>query len=211
MRANLSKLITAILFCLIMLPASAAAQEVTSQSGAMQQLRITLDSILFILLDPNLKVEQHKSQRMEMVRALFRQHFDELTFCKRALGRHWKERSEAEREEFTQLFSNLLMETYLTRIDGYLNANDAFGRDNVTYLNERTAKNYTLVTTDVQVNQTKKIPVLYRMESIDGNWKVTDIAIEGISMLRNYRAQFNEIIANGSYNELLKRLQAKQV
>ena len=57
----------------------------------------------------------------------------------------------------------------------------------------------------------KKIPVLYRMENINNDWKVTDIAIEGISLLRNYRAQFNEIIANAGYDELLKRLKAKQV
>jgi phospholipid transport system substrate-binding protein len=129
----------------------------------------------------------------------------------RALGKHWKERSATEQEEFIELFSDLLVTTYLERIDGYLNGNDGFTRDNVIYLDERETKKYTLVKTEVKLDETKNIPVLYRMEKIDAQWKVTDIAIEGISLLRNYRAQFNEIIANTGYDELLKRLKAKQV
>ncbi len=204
------KLITAILFSLVLMPASTIAQE-APQQGATQQLKVTLDSILNILLDPALSKEENKAQRMATVSCLFRQSFDERSFCKRALGKHWKQRSAEEKEEFIKLFSNLLIETYLGRIDGYLNANSSFSHKNINYLAERTGKAYTLVTTDVKIDDVKKIPVLYRMENIDGKWMVADIAIEGISLLRNYRAQFNEIIANAGYEELLKRLQAKQM
>jgi phospholipid transport system substrate-binding protein len=211
MRQHSSMLITAILLCLFLMPAPAAVLAFSQQQGATQELKTTLDAILNVLLDPALRQEQHKAQRMEKVQALFRQRFDERSFCMRALGRHWEERSEDERKEFTQLFSDLLVNTYLERIDGYLTGTTSFSHQNITYLGERTSEAYTLVTTDVQLDGTKKIPVLYRMETIDGTWKVTDIAIEGISLLKNYRAQFNEIIANAGYDELLKRLKAKQV
>lgn len=210
MRQHASMLITAILLCLFLMPAPAAAQTDPPQ-GATQMLKENLDSILNVLLDPTLRQEQYKAQRMEKVSGLFRQRFASRTFCERALGRHWKERTEAEQEEFILLFTTLLVDTYLGRIDGYLTETTSFSLQNITYLGERTSKAYTLVTTDVQLDGTKKIPVLYRMEMIDEAWKVTDIAIEGISLLKNYRAQFNEIIANAGYDELLKRLKSKQV
>ena len=210
MRHHVSTLITAFLLCLFLMPAPATAQPDPPQ-GATQELKETLDAILNVLLDPALRQEQHKAQRMEKVQALFRQRFAERAFCERALGKHWKECTPTEQEEFIILFSNLLVETYLGRIDGYLTGTTSFSHQNITYLGERASEAYTLVTTDVQLNGTKKIPVLYRMENLDGTWKVTDIAIEGISLLKNYRAQFNEIIANAGYAELLKRLKAKQV
>jgi phospholipid transport system substrate-binding protein len=215
MRQYVSVLITAILLGLCLLPALAAAQTTPQatppQEGATQQLQATLDSILSVLLDPRLREDQHKTQRMGKVSHLFRQRFAERIFCERALGRYWKERTAPEQEEFILLFATLLVDTYLERIDSYLTGNTNFSHKNITYLGERSAKAYTLVTTDVQLDQTKTIPVLYRMEKVDGDWKVTDIALEGISLLKNYRAQFNEIIANAGYDELLKRLQAKQV
>jgi len=211
MRANSSKIIMAILFSLVLLPASAAAQTEEPQQGATQQLKTTLNDILNVLLDPTLRQEQHKAQRMQKVQALFRQLFAERTFCERALGRHWKKRTKAEQDEFILLFSDLLINTYLGRIDGYLTGNTSFSNQSIAYHGERATKAYTLVTTGVLIDQSKIIPVLYRMETIDGTWKVTDIAIEGISLLRNYRAQFNEIIANAGYDELLKRLKAKKV
>jgi len=211
MRNISSALIAAVLLSLFLLPAPAAVLASSPQQGATQELKTTLDAILNVLLDPALRQEQHKAQRMEKVQALFRQRFDERSFCIRALGKHWKERTPTEQDEFIILFSNLLVETYLGRIDGYLTGTTSFSHQNITYLGERATEAYTLVTTDVQLDGTKKIPVLYRMETIDGTWKVTDIAIEGISLLKNYRAQFNEIIANAGYDELLKRLKAKQV
>jgi len=210
MRTFPAKLITALLFVLILLPGFTVAQDAPPQ-GASEKLKTTLDSILNILLDPTLQKEENKAQRMETVSSLFRQCFAEQTFCKRALGKHWKERSAEEQVEFTKLFSNLLVETYLGRIDGYLSGNKSFSKDNIIYLGERVTKKYTLVTTDVKIDEKTTIPVLYRMEQIDNDWKVADIAIEGISLLKNYRAQFNEIIATAGYDELLKRLQSKKV
>ena len=215
MRHYISVLITAILLSLCLLPAPSRAQTTPQatppQQGASQELQATLDSILNVLLDPRLRDDQHKTQRMGKVSHLFRQRFAERIFCERALGRYWNERTKPQQEEFVLLFTTLLVDTYLERIDGYLSANKNFSQKNITYLGERSAKAYTLVTTDVKLDQTKTIPVLYRMEKINGDWKVTDIALEGISLLKNYRAQFNEIIANAGYEELLKRLQAKQV
>lgn len=213
MRHHSRAIITSMLLCLLLLPGLTAAQTqsaATPEAGASSVLKETLDSILSVLLDPLLK-KNEPAKRMQTVQALFRQRFDENTFCARSLGRHWKERSQQERDEFVRLFSDLLVSTYLDRIDGYLSANSLFTKDDITYRGERQAKKYTLVTTDVKINPTTAIPVLYRMEKINGDWKVTDIAIEGISLLQNYRAQFNEIIANAGYDELIKRLNDKKV
>ncbi len=211
MRANVSKIIIAIVFSLVLLPASAAAQTEPPQQGATQQLKTTLNEILNVLLDPTLRQEQNKTERMQKVQALFRQRFAAHTFCMRAIGSHWKKLSKKEQNEFVLLFSDLLINTYLGRIDGYLTGNTSFSHQSIAYHGERATKAYTLVTTGVLIDQSKIIPVLYRMETIDGTWKITDIAIEGISLHRNYRAQFNEIIANAGYDELLKRLKAKKV
>jgi len=212
MRHHARAITAAILFSFFLLPGFAAAQTPppAPAGGATARLQETLDSILTTLLDPKLK-QQDPAARMQTVQALFRKRFDEVNFCKRALGRHWNERTEAEQAEFTRLFSDLLMSTYLERIDGYLNVNKTFTHQNISYQGERATETYTLVTTAVQTEPASTIPVLYRMEKINGDWMVTDIAIEGISLLQNYRAQFNEIIANAGYPELLKRLKEKKV
>lgn len=210
MRLHRLLLITAFMIGLAaLLPAGASAQQ-PAAADAGQAVQQTLGSILDVLLDPQLKAQDPKG-RMQTVQKLFRQRFAEHTFCQRALGRHWEDLSDEKRSEFVQLFSDLLVTTYLERIDGYLTSNPSFTKEDVIYRGERATPKYTLVTTDVMVDQTTKIPVLYRMEKIINTWMVTDIAIEGISLLKNYRAQFNEIIANAGYDDLIRRLREKKV
>jgi phospholipid transport system substrate-binding protein len=215
MRTHLSALMTALLTCLLLTaPAALVASSPESASpaepGATRVVQESLDAILTVLLDPELR-KNDPVGRMKTVQALFRQRFHEQLFCQRALGRQWRNLTQEQQAEFVRLFGDLLVTTYLERIDGYLNSNPGFSLNNIAYLSERSTESYTLVSTEVRLDQTVKIPLMYRMEKTDGEWKVTDIALEGISLLRNYRAQFNEIIANAGYDELLKRLRDKKV
>jgi len=210
MRYHVRHVTAAMIVLLLTALPAAADQGTVTTAGAATLLKETLDSILTVLLDPQLK-QQDTAGRMDTVQKLFRQRFAEPTFCKRALGKHWDGLTDEKRTEFVTLFSDLLVTTYLERIDGYLTGNPAFTKNDIIYLGERTTPKYTLVKTDVKVDQATTIPVLYRMEQINDTWMVTDIAIEGISLLKNYRAQFNEIIANAGYEDLIKRLKDKKV
>ncbi len=215
MRTHVSALMTALLTGLLLtfpagLVVSSSESASPAEPGATRVVQESLDAILTVLLDPELR-KNDPIGRMKTVQALFRQRFHEQLFCQRALGRQWRNLTQEQQAEFIRLFGDLLVTTYLERIDGYLNSNPAFSLNNITYLSERSTESYTLVSTEVQLDQTVKIPLMYRMEKTDGSWMVTDIALEGISLLRNYRAQFNEIIANAGYDELLKRLRDKKV
>ena len=174
------------------------------------RIRGTFDVVIEVLNNPAYQGPENKDKREEKIRALVREVFDEEAIAKRALGKHWKDRSDAERKEFTTLFTNLLERTYFKKIDTYLDKGGDFSKDDIVYLNEKVKEPYAIVETKVITDEGSEIPVHYRMKSSDGNWLICDIAVEGVSIVRNYRAQFDEIIANSSYEDLIVRLKDKE-
>ena len=109
------------------------------------------------------------------------------------------------------LFSDLLEQTYFEKIDTYLEKSENFSEKNIVYLKETIKGNYAVVGTKIITgNGSLEIPVHYRLKNTQCNWLVCDIAIEGVSIVVNYRTQFNEILANSSFKELLERLRSKQ-
>jgi len=153
---------------------------------ATDYLRETLDQIIEVFNDPSLKTPD------------------------KALGAHWRKRTKEEKQEFVKFFSDLLERTYLDKIDAYLAKAGSFSGKNILYLNETVKGRYVVVATKIITSENTEIPALYLFKNKQGNWLVCDVAIEGVSIAKNYRAQFNEILANSSFKELIAKLKSKQ-
>jgi phospholipid transport system substrate-binding protein len=173
-------------------------------------LKGTLDRIIEVLSDPSLKTPGKENERRDILHKLLRERFDEEAFARRALGAHWRKRTKEEKQEFAKIFSDLLERTYLKRIDDYLAKADSFSGKNILYLNETVKGRYVVVETKVITNKDTKIPIHYLFKNKQGNWLACDIAIEGVSLVKNYRAQFKEILARSSFKELIAKLKSKQ-
>ena len=161
------------------------------------------DVVLKILEDPALKTPDRKHERRAAVRKVAEEVFDIGETAKRALGPHWQQRSPAEKEEFTQLFADLLETTYIARIDEY-------GGERIRYTGEKIDGDNAVVQTRVVAKNGTEAPVEARMLKRGDRWYIYDVLIENISLIANYRAQFDKIIRTSSYNELVKRLRDRK-
>ena len=163
----------------------------------------TIDKSLEILRDPLLqdvsKMSERKQKLWETLEPIFA--FQEIS--RRALGRHWKKRTAEERKEFTLIFTNTLKNTYLHKSDSHAS-------EDIIYLRENTQGNRSKVQTNVITTEGKKVAVDYSMYKSDNGWKIYDVAIEGVSVVGNYRSQFNSILNKSSFAELIQKLKEKE-
>jgi len=167
------------------------------------QLHGKVDSVLKVLEDPELKKDSKTAARRAALRAIADDIFDFREISQRSLGRHWQTRTPAERDEFVVLFGDLLERTYVSRIEGY-------SGERLVYAGEKVDGDQVTVRTRIITKQGTEVPVDYRMFERDGRWRVFDVNIEGVSLVSNYRSQFNSIIVRSSYQELVTKLKAKQ-
>jgi phospholipid transport system substrate-binding protein len=147
-------------------------------------------------------LEQPGDQRAE-IRRIAEEIFDFEEIARRALGPHWKARTPEERREFVRLFTDLLERTYVGRLES--------GRGgSVVYVGESVEGDTATVRTRVLTPQRTEIPVDYRMRRQSGAWRIYDVSIEGVSLVANYRSQFNAVIQSGGYEALVERLRSKE-
>ena len=168
------------------------------------QLRGSIDLVLKIVTDPELKKEAKTAERRKRIRAVVNQIFDFSEISQRCLGRHWQARTPAEKEQFIALFGDLLENAYITKIESY-------SGEKIQYPGDTIEGDLALVKTRIVTKQETEIPVDYRMFLKDGRWAVYDVSIEGISLIGNYRTQFNAVIQRSGYRDLVAKLKAKQV
>jgi len=177
--------------------APAAAGVPTDQlKGAVERVLKTLD-------DPSLRGEGKAGDRRVAVRKIANEIFDFGEIAKRSMARHWQPLSEAQRNEFVGLFADLLERSYISKIETY-------GGEKIHYTGERTDGEYATVSTKIITKNGTEVPVDYRMIKRSDRWLVYDVSIEGVSLVSNYRTQFNKIIQTTSYNELVSKLKNKQ-
>jgi phospholipid transport system substrate-binding protein len=170
-----------------------------------EQLHGRIDRVLQVLEDPQLKPEARTAERRQGVRIIVEEIFDFRELSQRSLGPHWKARTPAERDEFVQLFADLLERSYITKIELYS------GGERIQYIAEALdGDDLATVRTKIITKQGTEVPVDYRMHRIESRWLVYDVAIEGVSLVANYRAQFNKIIQRSSFKGLLAQLVAKR-
>ena len=153
------------------------------------------EAVVKTLEDPALK----PADRRTAVRKLASEAFDVQETARRALGPHWQQRTPAEREEFVGLFADLLERTYISKIDLY-------GGERLKFTDEKVDGTNAIVRGRVVTKQGTEVPVEARMHRKGERWLIYDVAIENISLISNYRAQFDRIIRTSSYGELVKRL-----
>jgi phospholipid transport system substrate-binding protein len=167
-----------------------------------EKIRETTEKILSIVTDPDLKGAEKEGERRRLIREAVDERFDWKEMSQRALARHWRKLNDVQKQEFITLFGELLERTYLNRVEDY-------SGEQVTYMNEVIEGEYALVEVKILTTKGTEIPVNYKLREKGGDWRVYDIAIEGVSLVNNYRVQFNDIITKSSYEELVKKLQEK--
>ena len=165
------------------------------------QLRDATDRVLKVLQSAELK--RAPQARREQIRAIADQIFDWEETGKRALARHWAGRSPQEREEFSALFADLVERSYIGKIEGY-------SGERVVYAGETIEGDQATVRTRLVTKSNTEIPVDYRMQKHGDRWRAYDVVIEGVSLVANYRTQFNRIIQQSGYGELVEKLKAKR-
>jgi phospholipid transport system substrate-binding protein len=180
-----------------LLPRPAAA------GAPLDQLRLQIDRVIKVLDDPDLRQNGRAKDRRVAVRRIANDIFDFAETARRSLGRHWQARTPAERDEFVQLFADLLERSYLSKIELY-------GGEKIQYLGDTIDGEQGKVLTKITTRTSTEIPIEYRMHRKGDRWLVYDVVIEGASLISNYRVQFNKIIQTSSYQELVKRMKSKQ-
>jgi phospholipid transport system substrate-binding protein len=168
------------------------------------QVRGTTDKILAVLADPALKIDARKSERRQLIREQLDQRIDWATVARSSLGHHWAKRTGAEQTEFVRLFSRLLEENLIDKFE--MNHGEL---DKVEYLGEKIIDEYASVKAQVTTKDQIVHPVEYRLQQSGKDWRIYDLLLEGVSLVKNYRDQFDEILAKSSYEKLVADLRAK--
>ena len=163
------------------------------------QVRRYTDHVQRILEDASL---QHDDKRAA-VRQVAAQVFDMTETARRALGRHWHGRTPTQQEEFVQLFADLMERTYIAKIDLY-------GGEQLQFTGEAIDGEYAVVRAKVITRQRAEVPVEARLLRRDDRWLIYDVVIERVSLVGNYRSQFDRIIRSASYEELVRRLKTRR-
>jgi phospholipid transport system substrate-binding protein len=167
------------------------------------QLQGAIDRVVKALDDPGLKGDDRVLERRRAVRRIADEIFDWNEIARRSLARHWQPLTDRQRAEFVALFSDLLERSYISKIELY-------GGEKITYANERVDGDLATVTTRIVTRNGTEVPIDYRLNKKGDKWLVYDVTIEGVSLVSNYRTQFNKIIQTASYGELLQKLRTKQ-
>jgi phospholipid transport system substrate-binding protein len=166
------------------------------QDGTTRALRILHES----QSGQAASLRQRKNEIMDIISQYFS--FEEM--AKRALGRPWKDQAPDKLDEFTRLFKRLMFNTYIKRLENYTGANVR-----VFYDSETLEGDYALVKTHILYQGDNQVSIDYKLHRSDGQWKVYDVVAEGISLVENYRNQFASILANESFDALLRKLREK--
>jgi phospholipid transport system substrate-binding protein len=177
-----------------------------------ESIKKVADRIIAIVSDPGLQTSGKDAdgkespdklkKRNRMVREVVDERFDWEEFSRRTLARHWRDRTDVEKKEFIDLFGKLLERTYLDKVEGY-------SGEKVVYLDETVDGDYAVVDVKIVTKKETEIPVKYRLKKKGNEWFVYDVIIEGVSLVNNYRTQFNSIIVRYKYQGLINRLKAK--
>ena len=161
-----------------------------------------VNEVLKVLRNPALQGEANKAAKQERIEAVADEMFDYVALSRLTLGQNWKKFTGDQKKEFIQLYRSILEKAYMDRILSYTDEKVTFDKE--TMLSEKKAEVQTHILT-----KSTEIPIFYRVYLKDGKWKVYDVIIEGISLIKNYRTQFRDILANNPPEEVLKILRKK--
>ena len=170
-------------------------------SDPMTQMKCTVEEVMSILQDQDLKQPEAWPHKKTLIRAAVDYRFDFEEMSKRALAKNWKKRTDEEKAYFVSLFSKLLENTYIDRVENYAGEKVVFQKQNIK---GNKAVVYTIISATNQ-----EIPVIYKLIRQGDDWFVYDVIIEGVSLVRNYRSQFTKIVSREKYAGLIRRVEEK--
>ena len=167
-----------------------------------ERIRFVVEQGIEILNDPKLQSKNGKEVYLDRLREVVFPLFDFPEMAKRSLGFHWRRLSPEERQEFVTLFTNLLERSYAGKIDLY-------DGETVVFTGEVVEDNYARVDSKLVSKKGEEFSVDYKLLRTNGDWRIYDVVVEHISLVNNYRSQFNRVIANSSYKNLIKKINRK--
>ena len=166
------------------------------------QIKATVDKALTVLRDPRFKPPANLNDRRDQLRQILFARFDFTEMAKRALGANWRRRTPQEQEEFVRLFTDVLERAYAGIIESYTD-------EKIVYVSERIEGNYADVVSKIMTAKGEEYSINYKAHLVSNEWKVYDVVAENISLVNNYRSQFNRVISHSSYEDLVGRLRTK--
>lgn len=192
--------IIGLFFIFTVSPAAAA------QLKPLEELKPPIDKVIAILNEPKYKADESlKSQQRDEIWQSVEKVFDFEEVSKRTLARNWSDFSDTEKKEFIDVFGRFLGNTYMDKIQGeYHNEKIVYGKEEIV------DEKFAMVRTVIK-RETVEIPVDYKMKINDGHWRIYDVVIEGVSLVKNYRIQFANILKKETPAKLIKRLKEKQI
>jgi phospholipid transport system substrate-binding protein len=196
---------TSFIFALLLAACTSFAFGSSGQptEGPTEAVRSTLTKVFRILEDETLKDPAKRIPRRHRLEEVIASHFDYTEMSKRALAANWIPLTVGERTEFVELFKRFLSDRYAEKIESY-------SGEQVFYLSERIQENYAEVRTELRSSKVV-VPMDYRLHMRDGTWHAYDLIVDGVSLVKNYRSQFEKIIHSDSYQELVRRLRERTV
>ena len=165
-----------------------------------EDVKKTVDEVVRIVADKDMK--KNETKRRQSLKKTISIIFDYREMSKRSLGKHWNQRTPREQSQFTDLFATLLENSYAGKIESYNN-------EKIVYIKELLDGKYAEVKSKVITAKRDEFTLDYRLVQQNGKWMVYDVVIEGVSLVSNYRSQFNRIIMANGYDSLVKKLQTK--
>ena len=168
----------------------------------MEQVKVTADRVMEILKDPKLQGDVNKKERRERLRQAIVPRFDFAEMAKRSLGSQWN-RNPEKQQEFVAAFTQLLEDSYADQIE-------AANSDKIVYGSERRDQNFAEVNTKVISPKGQETSINYKLQLSGDEWKVYDVVVENISLVNNYRSQFQRVLNTVSLDELIRRMKEKK-
>ncbi len=171
-------------------------------SEPTDQVKATIDEIIEVLKEPGLKGPDKKEARRDKIRKKIQKRFTFEEMAKRSLGKHWKKRTDEEKNEFVGLFGKLIENSYIGKLEGYTD-------ELVLYEKEIMKKKASEVRTKIVTKKGTEIPINYRLLKRKDGWMIYDVVIEGVSLVRNYRTQFGKVLSSSPFEKLISQLKEK--
>ncbi len=172
----------------------------TAFASPTEELKKTVDEVVRIVADKEMK--KNETKRRQALKKAISAIFDYPEMAKRSLGKHWNVRTAAEKKQFAELFATLLENSYAGKIESYNN-------EKIVYIKEIVEEENAEIKSKVVTAARDEFTLDYRLFKHNGKWMVYDVVIEGVSLVSNYRSQFNKIITSSGYAKLVEKLQSK--
>jgi phospholipid transport system substrate-binding protein len=172
------------------------------EASPTQVVQTATEQVVQVVQDTELAAPAGQERRRLEVQHIADRLFDFPEMARRALARHWRERTPQEQNEFVIVFKQLLARAYLGKLENYAG-------EQTVYLGETVDGEFATVRSKIVTSRGAEIPVHYRLHQVGSRWVVYDVAVSGVSFVGNYRGQFDKIIRGSSYQALVRELRSK--